>query len=102
MSSASSSSDPVAKLFFNPQVQESLKSLTGMNYEKIFRVSRRGQKVKAPEYVFMTDDQLQKAQTTARQKAEKLLQMPPVMSERKSDIKGKLNSSWKKQEITSM
>ena len=50
----------------------------------------------------MTDDQLQKAQTTARQKAEKLLQMPPVMSERKSDIKGKLNSSWKKQEITSM
>ena len=74
---SSSKGDPVAKLFFNSQIQESLKSLTGLNYEKVFRVSRRGQRVRPPQFVFMTDKQLKVAQIDAKKRAMKLLQMPP-------------------------
>ena len=81
----SSSGDPVAKLFFNPQIQESLKSLTGLNYAKVFRTKQKGQKSRPPKYVFMTDKQLKEAQTKANAKANALLQMPPVMSERIDD-----------------
>ena len=85
--SNSASSDPVAKIFFNPQVQESLKSLTGLNFEKVFKVARSGKRFNPPNYVFMTDKQLKEAQEEARQKALKLLQMPPVMSVRKDNVK---------------
>jgi hypothetical protein len=30
--------------------------LTGLDYSRVFRVARRGQEIKAPTYVFMTDE----------------------------------------------
>ena len=86
--STAASSDPIAKAFFNPQVQETLKSLTGLNYEKIFRVSRLGQRLDPPSYSFMTDEELKEARREIKVKALKMLQMPPVMSERKDEVKG--------------
>jgi len=85
--STAASSDPIAKAFFNPQVQETLKSLTGLNYEKIFRVSRLGQRLDPPSYSFMTDEELKEARREIKVKALKMLQMPPVMSERKDEVK---------------
>ncbi len=81
------SSDPIAKLFFDPKVQQTLKILTGMKYDKIFRVSRLGKKLDPPSYTFMTDKELKRAQEEAKAKATQLLQMPPVMSERKDALK---------------
>ena len=73
------------KAFFDPNVQEALQSLVSVQYEKVFRVSKRGQKMSPPTYVFMTDEQLQKAQMEAQKKARKLLQIPPVLEERTDD-----------------
>lgn len=73
-------------LFFKPQVQDILKSLTGLNYEKIFRVSRIGARFNPPSYVFMTDKQLKEAQKEAKENALKRLQMPPVLSQRKDQV----------------
>ena len=89
MSTASkaASKDPKASMFFNSKVQETLKSLTGLNYEKIFRVSKMGKKTNSPTYAFMTEKEVQKSKVEAREKALKLLQMPPVMSERKDKLK---------------
>ncbi len=36
-----------------------LSKLTGLDREKVFRVARRGQEIKAPTYVFMTEKELQ-------------------------------------------
>jgi len=85
--STTGSGDPIAKAFFNPRVQQTLKSLTGLNYEKIFRVSKTGQKLDPPSYQFMTDKELRQAKEEIRVKALKMLQMPPVMSERKEEVK---------------
>ena len=83
---SSSSNDPVAKLFFNPKMQESLKSLTVVTPEKTLRPHRFGSRVrKNPNYVFLTTKQLQEAQKEAREKATKMTQMPPVMSARSND-----------------
>merc|ERR1712083_33466 len=87
MCTSTSGKDPIAKVFFNPQVQETLKWLTGLSYEKVFRVSKRGQKPDPPTYAFMTEKELKKAREDIKQKALNLLQMPPVMSERREDIK---------------
>ncbi len=85
--STTASSDPIAKVFFNPRVQQTLKSLTGLNYERIFRVSKKGQRLDPPSYQFMTDKELRQAKEEIRKKALKMLQMPPVMSERKEEVK---------------
>ena len=77
--------DLIAKAFFSDPVQKTLKSLTGLNYEKIFRVTKKGQKLDPPSYTFMTDKELKEAKEKIRLKAEKMLQMPPVMSERKEN-----------------
>ena len=91
---SSSSNDPVAKLFFNPKMQESLKSLTVVTPEKILRPHRYGSRVrKNPNYVFLTTKQLQEAQKEAREKATKMTQMPPVMSARSNDT-GNWNSDF--------
>ena len=87
MCTSVSGKDPIAKMFFNAQVQETLKSLTGLNYEKVFRVSKRGQKPDPPSYAFMTEKELKKVREEIKQKALNLLQMPPVMSERREEIK---------------
>ena len=90
---SSSTNDPVSKLFFNPKMQESLKSLTGVNPEKVLRPHRFGSRVrKNPNYVFLTTKQLQEAQKEARELTTKMIQMPPVMSERSNDT-GKVLSS---------
>lgn len=73
------------KCFFEPKIQDTLQSLVSVQYEKLFRVSKRGQKVAPPTYVFMTNEQLRKAQMEAQNKAKKLLQIPPVLDERTDD-----------------
>ena len=37
-------------------LQMCLNRLTGLDYSRVFRVARRGQEIKAPTYVFMTDE----------------------------------------------
>jgi len=61
------------KCFFEPKIQDTLQSLVSVQYEKLFRVSKRGQKVAPPTYVFMTNEQLRKAQMEAQNKAKKTL-----------------------------
>lgn len=78
--------DKIAKTFFDSRIQETLKSLTGLNYSKVFRIAKSGKNIKPPTYVFMTEKQLQEARQEAREKALKLLQMPPVMSARKDNV----------------
>jgi len=70
------------EIFFEKEVQTLLKELTGLNYEKIFRVRKMGQSVQKPVYQFMTEEEIQEAQNEIRKKAEDKLQMPPVMEER--------------------
>ena len=69
-------------LFFSSPVQILLTRLTGMDYDRIFRVAKLGQHISAPEYQFLTDAELKKVQQKAINTAKKLIQMPPVMSER--------------------
>ena len=70
--------------FFSSAVQLHLARLTGMDYDRIFRVAKLGQHITAPQYQFLTEAELKKAQAHAEKTAKKLLQMPPVMSERES------------------
>ncbi|CAL8072878.1 unnamed protein product [Orchesella dallaii] len=72
------------KLFIDPEVQTLLKELTGRDLKRIFRKRKIGQKLKEPKYTFMTEAQLQKAREEAEEKADKLLQMPPVLMPRKT------------------
>ena len=53
-----------------------------MDYDRIFRVEKLGQRITAPKYQFLTDQELKEAQHKAEKSAKKLLQMPPVMKER--------------------
>jgi len=69
-------------VFFDQEVQTLLKELTGLNYEKIFRIRKMGQDVQKPIYQFMTEEEILEAQNEIRVKAEDKLQMPPVMEER--------------------
>ena len=71
-------------LFFSSPVQQCLTRLTGRDYDRIFRVAKLGQHITAPQYQFLTEEELKKAQAHAEKTANKLLQMPPVMSERES------------------
>jgi len=73
--------DP-APYFFNPQVQDILKNVTGMNFEKIFRRKKEGKELKVPKYEFLTEEELHEKLEDARIKAEKLLQMPPILKVR--------------------
>ncbi|CAL4164166.1 unnamed protein product [Meganyctiphanes norvegica] len=73
--------DP-APYFFNPKVQEVLQKVTGMNFEKIFIRKKEGKELKVPKYEFLTDEELQEKLQVARFKAEKLLQMPPILKVR--------------------
>ena len=71
-------------LFFSNPVQSLLTRLTGMDYDRIFRVAKLGQHISAPQYQFLTDAELKKAQQKALKTAKKLLQMPPVMDVRET------------------
>lgn len=67
--------------YLNPSVQQILKRITGLDYDKVFRPIQ--QPLQPPEYQFVTDKQLEKMRASAHQKAMEKLQMPPVMLPRK-------------------
>ncbi|XP_077284032.1 mitochondrial ribosomal protein S22 [Arctopsyche grandis] len=72
--------DP-APYFFSPKVQRLLKYLTRVDHSKVFRHrTNYGEKIlETPEYKFMTDKQLQEEIEKMKTRAERLLQMPPVI-----------------------
>ena len=69
-------------IFFDQEVQNLLKRLTGLNYDKVFRARKLGKDPKRPIYQFMTEAELEEARDEARLKAEMKLMMTPVMEER--------------------
>ncbi|XP_029923112.1 small ribosomal subunit protein mS22 [Myripristis murdjan] len=72
--------------FTDPEVQDILTRITGLDLQKVFRPIK--QELKPPTYKLMTDDQLEEAVQQAAGHARRLLQMPPVLPERKpiSDV----------------
>ncbi|XP_041797165.1 28S ribosomal protein S22, mitochondrial [Chelmon rostratus] len=79
-------SDKAQPQFTDPAVQDILSRITGLDLQKVFRPLK--QELKPPTYTLMTDEQLEEATELAKQQAKKLLQMPPVLPERKpiSDV----------------
>ncbi|XP_069549024.1 small ribosomal subunit protein mS22 [Brachyistius frenatus] len=67
--------------FADPPVQDILSRITGLDLQKVFRPIK--QELKPPGYKLMTDEQLEQALDLATEQANKLLQMPPVLPERK-------------------
>ncbi|KAL6261220.1 hypothetical protein P5V15_008745 [Pogonomyrmex californicus] len=84
--SATTETDSVEKdpapFFFNKEVQEYLKMLTTVDYNKVFRSRKDGHKLKPSQYKFMTDEELQEAIKMAQHRAKRYLQMPPVVKQR--------------------
>ncbi|XP_043679583.1 28S ribosomal protein S22, mitochondrial [Vespula pensylvanica] len=74
--------DP-APIFFNREVQETLQLLTRIDYKKAVRKRLTGERLKCPEYKFLTDKELQEAVDLGKKRAHKRLQMPPVIKARK-------------------
>lgn len=66
--------------YLNPHVQQILKRITGLDYEKVFHPIQ--QPLQPPEYKFVTDKELEKMKASAYHKAMDKLQMPPVMQAR--------------------
>lgn len=73
--------DP-ALFSFDEKVQECLKTLTTVDYKKVFRIRQDGHKLEPPQYKFLTDEELQEMRKVAEHKANKYLQMPPVVKQR--------------------
>ncbi|XP_030634643.1 small ribosomal subunit protein mS22 [Chanos chanos] len=67
--------------FTDAEVQDILTRITGLDLEKVFRPMK--QELKPPNYKLMTDAQLEEAVRKAKEQAQKLLEMPPVLPERK-------------------
>lgn len=80
------SKDP-GPLFFTKEIYFGLKKLTRVDYDKVFRTRKFGQPIQRPIYKFMTDEQLKQEMVKADAKAQKLLQMPPVVKIRKDEPK---------------
>ncbi|AWO99279.1 putative 28S ribosomal protein S22 mitochondrial-like [Scophthalmus maximus] len=74
-------SDVAKPQFTDPAVQDILTRITGLDLQKVFRPIQ--QELKPPTYKLMTDEQLEEALTVATERAKQLLQMPPVLPERK-------------------
>lgn len=72
--------------FTDPDVQDILSRITGLDLEKVFRPKL--QELNPPKYKLMTDEQLKQAMELAKEQAKTLLKMPPVLKERKpiSDV----------------
>ncbi|XP_061638750.1 28S ribosomal protein S22, mitochondrial [Phyllopteryx taeniolatus] len=72
--------------FTDPLVQRILTRISGLDLQKVFQPLQ--QELKPPTYKLMTDEQLEQVVKLATEKAKKLLQMPPVLPERKpiSDV----------------
>ncbi|XP_065557519.1 small ribosomal subunit protein mS22-like [Artemia franciscana] len=73
--------DP-AELFFNPDVQARLKTLTGRDENRIFNPKKLGKRLSSPKYEFMTKAQLEEALKDSQKKMDIKLQMPPLLSAR--------------------
>ncbi|KAJ8918388.1 hypothetical protein NQ315_008084 [Exocentrus adspersus] len=70
-----------APFFFDQRIQTLLKTLTRVDFAKVFRKRKLGaSKVSDPEYKFMTDEELQESIKKAARRANKLLQIPPAVS----------------------
>ncbi|XP_062843855.1 28S ribosomal protein S22, mitochondrial [Trichomycterus rosablanca] len=67
--------------FTDPEVQDILTRITGLDLYKVFRPVK--QELKPPKYKLMTDHQLKEAVYKAEEHAQTLLEMPPVLPERK-------------------
>ncbi|TNN64942.1 28S ribosomal protein S22, mitochondrial [Liparis tanakae] len=67
--------------FSDPAVRDLLTGITGLDLQKVFRPVK--EELKPPTYKLMTDQQLEEAVEMATEQAKKLLQMPPVLPERK-------------------
>ncbi|KAG8445465.1 hypothetical protein GDO86_010299 [Hymenochirus boettgeri] len=77
-----SSAPPTRSLqFTDPEVQHMLKKMTGLNLEKVFQPVK--QELKPPTYKALTHEQYEEAVQKAIVAAEKYLEMPPVLNERK-------------------
>ncbi|XP_056612092.1 28S ribosomal protein S22, mitochondrial [Triplophysa dalaica] len=72
--------------FTDPEVQDILTKITGLDLQKVFRPLK--QQRKPPKYKLMTDAELDEAVQKAQGEAKLLLKMPPVLPERKpiSDV----------------
>lgn len=71
-------------MFFNHTVQYLLKTLTRVDFTKVFRKRKLGAKrLEDPQYKFMTDEELQKSLEEAQERANQMLQIPPVVPVRK-------------------
>lgn len=72
--------DPAPK-FFSSQVQVLLKRLTRPDFAKVFRkrTSSGLQVLKTPTYKFLTNEELEAEIARTKRKANRLLQMPPVV-----------------------
>ncbi|XP_068200864.1 small ribosomal subunit protein mS22 [Palaemon carinicauda] len=75
--------DP-APYFFDARVQDILKKLTAADLNKVFRTRMFEKKLKVPKYQFMTKEELEQQIAEAKEKSDKILQMPPVMKERET------------------
>uniref|UniRef100_A0A1E1WQJ0 28S ribosomal protein S22, mitochondrial n=1 Tax=Pectinophora gossypiella TaxID=13191 RepID=A0A1E1WQJ0_PECGO len=72
--------DPAPK-FFSSNVQVLLKRLTRPDHTKVFRKTTNSglSTLKTPKYKFLTSEELEAELARANEKADKLLQMPPVV-----------------------
>lgn len=68
--------DPSA-VFLHPQTQQLLKSMTGIQLEKIYR--KRTVSKNKVQYKFMTTEQIENEIKSSLKKANDLLQMPPIV-----------------------
>ncbi|KAK1116504.1 hypothetical protein K0M31_018968 [Melipona bicolor] len=73
--------------FFDQHVQKLLKTLTRVDYEKIFATRRDETPLKLPEFKFMTDEELAEAREEIGKKANRRIQMPPVVKIRSKEPK---------------
>jgi len=71
-------------VFYEGEVQQILKTLTGCNVQKVFRARKEGMETKRSVYQFVTQEELDQLQEEYLKKADMKLQMPPVMEERVS------------------
>nr|XP_055051556.1 28S ribosomal protein S22, mitochondrial [Misgurnus anguillicaudatus] len=67
--------------FTDPEVQDILTKITGLDLQKVFRPLK--QLLTPPKYKLMTDAEIEEAVHKAEMQAELLLKMPPVLPERK-------------------
>nr|XP_045610579.1 28S ribosomal protein S22, mitochondrial-like [Procambarus clarkii] len=73
--------DP-APVFFNKNVQEILKKINELDFNKVFRQRFDGTQLKPPRYEFLTNEELEEHFEKSKKASEKILQMPPVVKER--------------------